>query len=373
MLVYGCQYLSQNLKILQIIQRCQLRGAEIFACQLSVELQKQGHEVHVMILFGNESNIFDFPLSFHYLKADEKKRWWDFGGYRRLSDFISNGKYDIVQANAGDTLKYASLSKKLFGWKSKLFFRNANKISDFLTTAPKKKINRMLMKEVDYVASVSNECMNDFLSCFPSFEKKIQCLPIGVLSDYKSKYSSLSEINISGGGPFILNVAGFVPEKNHSGLIDIFSKIITRFPDARLLLIGEGRLKNEIIEKVKNYGLENAVHFLGKRNDVQQIMACCDAFALPSLIEGLPGVILEAFINRLPVLAYDVGGIKEIVINNKTGWLVEKNDEDAFVESLIQCLEKKPENIIDSAKHLAVKAYSINEIAKRFSAFYEKA
>jgi hypothetical protein len=62
------------------------------------------------------------------LEANEKKRWWDFKHYAKLANIIKKGQYDLVQANAGDTLKYASLSKKIFGWKAKLVFRNANKI-----------------------------------------------------------------------------------------------------------------------------------------------------------------------------------------------------------------------------------------------------
>jgi glycosyltransferase involved in cell wall biosynthesis len=348
-----------------------LRGAEIFACQLSLELQNAGHHVDVLVLFGNESTVFDFPLSFHYLKANEKKRWWDFKGYKKLQRFINEGKYDIVQANAGDTLKYASLSKKFFGWNSKLFFRNANKIGDFLNTPAKRLLNRWVMKEVDYVASVSNECMNDFVLCFPGFDNKIKCLPIGVSVENITPYDNLEEIGIYGSGPFLLHVAGFVPEKNHSGLINIFSKLLSAFPNAKLLLIGEGRLKAEIQQKVKDLQLESKVHFLGKRNDVQQIMGCCDVFVLPSLIEGLPGVILEAFVNKLPVVAYNVGGIKEIVINNKTGWLVEKNNESGFVNSLKICLQNSPEKIIEEAYQLTTKEYSIKEIAKKFLSFYK--
>ena len=83
------------MKILQIIQRSQLRGAEIFACQLSEQLQQMGHEVHMLVLFGKPSQLFDFPQPFHFLEADEKKRWWDLAGYKKLSQFIKNGHYDL--------------------------------------------------------------------------------------------------------------------------------------------------------------------------------------------------------------------------------------------------------------------------------------
>ena len=66
------------MKILQIIQKPQFRGAEIFACQLSVELIKLGHEVDILFLTGNEDEILPFQLKFIYLKANLKRRFWDF-------------------------------------------------------------------------------------------------------------------------------------------------------------------------------------------------------------------------------------------------------------------------------------------------------
>ena len=360
------------MKILQIIQRSQLRGAEIFACQLSEQLIKTGAEVDVLVLFGEQSSVLPFSLPFQYLQANEKSRWLDFDGYKRLSDFIKKGNYDIVQANAGDTLKYATLSKKIFGWKSKLIFRNANKISDFLKSKPKLILNKWLIKELDGVASVSEECKSDFINTFSWNTKTIECLPIGIKNNNVKPYTSLQEIGISGAGPFLLNVAGFVKEKNHEGLIRIFKKLLDSYPDAKLILIGEGKLQTHIKEIIQQTQITDKVFFLGKRKDVLEIMGCCDLFVLPSLIEGLPGVILEAFSMKLPVVSYNVGGIKEIVINNKTGWLIEKNKEDEFLTGIKNALENTEQSITQQAFELATVQYSIENITERFSAFYKK-
>lgn len=360
------------MKILQIIQRSQLRGAEIFACQLSTALQKQGHEVDILVLFGNRTDIFKFELPFYYLEANEQKRWWDFMAYKKLSLFIQKGQYEIVQANAGDTLKYASISKKIFGWKAKFVFRNANKIGGFLTNRFKIFLNTWLMQEVDFVASVSEECTIDFKKTFPFIKERIACLPIGVDLKIPQPYHSLIEIGIEGDGPFLLHVGGFMPEKNHHGLIRIFSNLLQEIPNAKLLLIGEGKLKIEMKELVAQMKLSQNVVFLGRRNDVQQIMSCCQVFVLPSLIEGLPGVILESFVNKLPVVAYNVGGIKEVVHDKITGWLVDKNNETPFLEAIKESLYTSSEIIIKNAHSLVTQNYSNESIAKRFLTFYRK-
>lgn len=360
------------MKILQIIQRSQLRGAEIFACQLSECLQQQGYEVDVLVLFGPSTTLFNFPLNFIFLEANEKKRWWDFKNYAKLASVIKKGQYDLVQANAGDTLKYASLSKKIFGWKAKLVFRNANKISDFINSTLKKRMNSWLMKEVSSVASVSKECLIDFQHTYPGFENRISCLPIGVVNKTQSPYSSLAEIGLNGNGPFLLHVAGFMPEKNHTGLISIFSELLKTHPGAKLLLIGEGKLKTSTENIVKELALDKSILFLGKRDDVMRIMPCCDAFLLPSITEGLPGVILEAFASGLPVVAYDTGGIKEVVIPRETGWLIDLRDQNQFLEAIKEVLSQKQEKIISNAHALVSNKYDINSITQKFIAFYEK-
>ncbi len=356
------------MKILQIIQRNQLRGAEIFACQLSESLQKIGYEVDILILFGKETHSLSFSLPFYYLHANEKNRFLDWKGYGALHQFIESGNYDIVQANAGDTLKYAVVSKKLFGWKKTLCFRNANKISGFLTSGFKKMFNKWLMKEVDYVASVSKECMIDFLQCYPAFKNKIACLPIGTTLSTTGNVEGLLSIH----KPALLHVGSFVPEKNHYGLIEIFSKVLQRHSSATLYLVGEGKTKPFIEQMVREKGMSDSVVFLGKRNDVPQIMKSCNVLLLPSLIEGLPGVILEAFSNRLPVITYDTGGIKEVVIDNETGYLIEKNDEQGFVNAIDKVLTNASEVMISNAHDLIHREYSINAIAERFNAFYQQ-
>lgn len=166
--------------------------------------------------------------------------------------------------------------------------------------------------------------------------------------------------------PFYFKLQVLCPKRIIQGLIRIFSSLLEAIPDAKLLLIGEDKLKAEIEAFVKEMNIENNVYFLGRRSDVLQIMACCDVFVLPSLIEGLPEVILESFVNKLPVVAYDVGGIKEIMINNKTGWLIDKGDEESFGEAIKVVLTRLNEDIVENARYLATAKYSNEIISKSF-------
>ncbi|MFN4006507.1 MAG: glycosyltransferase family 4 protein [Chitinophagaceae bacterium] len=361
------------MKILQIIQRPQLRGAEIFACQLSIQLRHLGHSVDVLFLFGSKSESLPYALPYFHLEANEHRRWIDVTSYRKLANFIREGDYDIVQANAGDTLKYASLAKKLFGYHAKLIFRNANKISDFIKSTLQKQLNRWLMKSADGVASVSELCKKDFIQCYTWSNKLVFTLPIGIDTNPLQVYSSFEQAKISvpKDAKVLLHVASFVPEKNHQGLLRIYSKVLNRFPNTHLLLVGTGKLETTIKTTVETASYQSQVHFLGRRDDVLQLMQLADAFVLPSLIEGLPGVILEAMYCKTPVIAYNVGGISEIV-NEATGDLIAKNDEAAFVDALVAVANHRPEDKIEAAYQLVTTQYNNKSIATQFATMYQQ-
>lgn len=114
--------------------------------------------------------------------------------------------------------------------------------------------------------------------------------------------------------------------------------------------------------------------FLGYRKDVLSIMKQAKVFVLPSLIEGLPGVILEAMSSNLPVVAYNVGGVSEVVQSNRTGWLVEKNNEVQFVKSVVEVLtdHAKRSECVDAAYKLVETEYNNKALADRFESVYLK-
>ena len=91
-----------------------------------------------------------------------------------------------------------------------------------------------------------------------------------------------------------LHVGRFSTQKNHAFLIEVFSKIVEKHPDAKLLLVGEGELKSRIEAQVESLHLTNAVRFLGQRTDVNQLMQWCNYFIFPSFFEGFSVALIEA-------------------------------------------------------------------------------
>jgi glycosyltransferase involved in cell wall biosynthesis len=94
---------------------------------------------------------------------------------------------------------------------------------------------------------------------------------------------------------------------------------------------------------VESLGLRQAVTFLGERGDARQIIGALDLLVLPSLTEGLPNVVLEAFAYKTPVVATAVGGVPELVIDGETGWLVPPRDPRALAQAILDALSNPEE------------------------------
>jgi glycosyltransferase involved in cell wall biosynthesis len=298
-------------------------------------------------------------------------RLFDVVGWRRLARLIDQFNPDIVQSNAGDTIKFAALSKVFFRWSAPLVFRNANTVSDFVDSWPKRMFNRFLVGQVQHVVSVSDLCRKDFIDTYAFRPERITTVPIGIEEHGVESGWPSDLAQMVGPGKILVNVSSFVPEKNHIGLLRIFKRILEFHPNLRLILVGDGPLHDEIMRQIRSLGIEGHVIPLGYRDDAIRIIACADALVLPSNIEGLPAVILEAMYCKTPVVAYDVGGISEVVMNGKTGWLVPPGDEEGFLKSTMEILSSNDQKlIVEEAFTLVNQKYTNKKIAEQFETVY---
>ena len=122
-------------------------------------------------------------------------------------------------------------------------------------------------------------------------------------------------------------VARLSPQKNHELLLHAFARHVARSPDSRLVLVGDGPLREHILERIEGLELGGRVVLLGTRNDVADILAAADVFVLASAYEGNPLSVMEAMASGIPVLCTSVGGVPELVADGITGFLVPPGDE----------------------------------------------
>jgi glycosyltransferase involved in cell wall biosynthesis len=148
--------------------------------------------------------------------------------------------------------------------------------------------------------------------------------------------------------------------KNHNALIRAFAGIGTQ-AGARLLVAGDGELRNELEALAQQLGVASQVQFLGERDDVAQILAASDAFVLSSHSEGIPLSVLEAMAAGLPVIATSVGGLPEVVRNGIEGLLVPTGNIEALESAMGQLAG-------DSAARRAMSRAAAERISQKFDA-----
>jgi glycosyltransferase involved in cell wall biosynthesis len=127
--------------------------------------------------------------------------------------------------------------------------------------------------------------------------------------------------------------------KGHPTLIEAARAVCSKFPQVRFVLIGDGRRRAEFESKVSELGLKEKFLFLGSRQDVPELLACCDMAVLPSRAEGFSNALLEYFAMGLPTIATQVGGNAEIVQHRANGLLVSPDNPAALAEAIVSLQE----------------------------------
>lgn len=355
------------MNVIQLVMARQYRGAEIFAWHLSRHLISLGANVKWVALYAPPERKLDVSdIDWTELNGVRGK-FIDLSLLKRLKEQVLKFQPDVIQANSGDTLKYAVLLKIRYGLKFKIVFRNASMVSRYMRSPVQRWLYKFLYRWVNQVVSVSKHSMRDFISTFPQVATRIQVIPIGLEMDLS--YQKLSEFDNNAFN--IIHVGGFTFEKNHAGLFRIFQQVKAIIPQAKLWLAGDGPLLEQIKTLAGKMELADVV-FLGSVTNPMDYMTSAQVLVLPSSIEGLPGVILEAMFCKAPVVAYDVGGVSEIVKSGETGWLVVAGNEEAFVQAIVDVFHYQAIQSITAKAHEQVAREFDNQvIARRFLKVYE--
>ena len=140
-------------------------------------------------------------------------------------------------------------------------------------------------------------------------------------------------------GPVIGALTLLRPGKGLQTLIDAFPRVLVRHPTAQLAIVGDGPDLQELRAQTELRDVADAVHFLGSSTEPQAVLRGLDVFVHPSWAEAFPYVILEAMSLGRPIVASDVGGIGEAVVDGASGRLVPPRDADALAEALLAMLD----------------------------------
>lgn len=171
---------------------------------------------------------------------------------------------------------------------------------------------------------------------------KVRVIPNGIdVERFRPQAPSPSlraALELPADAPVVGIVAALRPEKNHGLFLQAAAAVLADIPHARFLIVGDGPQRPALEETARRLRIDHAVHFLGTRDDIPEILALCDVFALSSHMEANPVSILEAAACGKPVVATRVGSVPETVHDGQTGYLVAPGDARAMADRILRLL-----------------------------------
>ena len=206
-------------------------------------------------------------------------------------------------------------------------------------------IERTLARSTDRIIVLSEQQQAEILALGIGRASQFETIPLGLnlepfVKADKWRGQLRAELGVNARTPLIGIVARLVPIKAIHLFLEAAQSVLKTRPDALFLVVGDGELRAELEAQSRALGIENSVRFMGFRADLPRIYADLSCVVLCSLNEGLPVAIIEALSAARPVVATDVGSVKNLVTSGETGILVPAQDIGALAAGITRVLNE---------------------------------
>jgi glycosyltransferase involved in cell wall biosynthesis len=372
-------------RILQIVQKPQRRGAEIFAYQLGQALREQGQVVQTVYLYphlgetslplhpndvvlgGQETHFLEKLLGIHPKLL------------QKLTGAIRQFKPDAVQVNGGRAVKYGALAKRFSRHRKwALIYKNIDNPHYWIRGQRRLVFYRTLViPQLDGVVGVSEVTLNQVRRLYN----------LKVPSVYIPNGRDLSQLRVSepqavireqlGVGPnvvVVLFMGSLTAQKRPDRFLRVIRTVREKLSNVEAWLLGDGPLRENLTDMVNALGLQDTVRFWGYQEQVAPYIVASDLLLQTSDSEGTPGVVLEAAFLGRPAVATDVGGTSGCILDRKTGMLVDPEDEAALAQAVLTLLQNPARRIEmgHRAAHWVQGKFTIEESARKYTSFYQQ-
>lgn len=324
-------------------------GSGVLATELGIALSDKGYEVHfityeqpVRLTQGFHPNIY-----FHEVKVPTYPLF-DFPPYETalasaMVNVIVNQQLDLLHLHYA--IPHASAA-----YFARQILKKSGKDIPFITTlhgtditlvgrdATYEPVVTFSINESDAITAVSDSLKKETLDSF-NIEKEIHVIPnfVDVKRFHHTDKNHFKQMLAPDGERILVHVSNFRSVKRVPDVIKIFAEVKKAIP-AKLLMIGDGPERQNAEEMARSMGLYADVRFLGKQEQINEILSISDLFLLPSATESFGLSALEAMACSVPVVSTNAGGLPEINVHGKTGFLSDVGDTEAMAAHAIYIL-----------------------------------
>jgi glycosyltransferase involved in cell wall biosynthesis len=364
--------LSRPLRVMFLVTSLPVGGAETLLTELVRRLDRRHFlpEICCLKQRGPVGEVLAKEMPVHHDLLTHK---YDLRVWPRLVRLLRERRIDVVvTVGAGDKMFWGRLAAKRIGVPVVLSALHSTGWPDGVG-----RLNRLLTPLTDGFIAVADS-HGAFLSTNEGFPAdKVFVIPNGVdtncFAPVPDAASVRAEIGVGPADPVVSIVAALRPEKNHELLLEVARRVLPQFPNAKFLIIGDGPRREPLEQHAAELGVAESVRFLGTRSDVPRLLSTSDVFVLTSQNEANPVSILEAMSVGKPIVATDVGSIKEVVTEGRTGFLVPPGDATALADRVTELLDDplRAQEMGVAARAVVVAGWSVDVMVRRYERLIE--
>ncbi|WP_417500545.1 glycosyltransferase [Marinobacter sp.] len=368
-----------KLRVLQFITPAGFYGAERWVLALANNINRD--DVICDLAVTRESPNQDLSVAEYYPRSDGQRVHYldmngrfDFRVVSQLCKVIRDNNIDVIHTHGykSDILGLLAAKRSGIACVSTPHGFSGNvgfKLATFI------RIGTHMLRYFDRVVPLSEELMDD-MKRFKVPEARTSFIRNGVdLKEIDAALASLPQANATDQeSPIIGFIGQMIPRKGIPDLIEVFDQIHQTQPNLRLQLLGDGSQRSELEQQAAKLSSVNAIEFLGFRSDRLELLSKFSLFVMTSSLEGIPRCMMEAMAVGIPVVAYDIPGVDQLVENGKTGLLAPFGDKTALAACCKQVLED-PElaaTLSQNAREMVHTRYSAARMADEYEALFRK-
>jgi glycosyltransferase involved in cell wall biosynthesis len=327
-----------QMNILYLTNHLNIGGITSYVLTLATGLKKRGHKVFVASTGGGllakftDSGIFYIAVPMNTKSEISPKI---IASAFKLLSCIRQNDIDIIHSNSRTTQVLGCLLDKLTGK------AHIHTCHGFF----KRRLSRRLFgcwgREI---IAISEQVKAHLKQDFGIREEIIRVINNGIdaqkfqIQNHKSQ-TEIKRMFGLGEGPVVGIVARLSDVKGHVYLIEAMKTVLERIPDAQLLIIGEGKMKQKLVNLSIGLGIDKNVFFIPRTENTPEALSVMDVFVLPSLKEGLGLSLMEAMASGLAVIGSDIGGIRSLIDNSRNGFLVRPADSKGLACAITDLLQ----------------------------------
>jgi glycosyltransferase involved in cell wall biosynthesis len=290
-------------------------------------------------------------VTVHTLSTSRRIGLWSIlKGTLDVYRILSRGRYDIVQSHTS----VGGVIGRLAGWAARtpvvlwtVHGLGAHAGHPAWKRFLIRKAESMLDWFTDHYVAVSEDLRDEGVRAGIYRAAKVTVIPNGLQFDHVPSIldaaAKREALGIPAHSPVIGTVTRLESQKANEVFLRAVACVIARIPNVVTVIAGDGPQRKELENLAAELGLAGRVIFLGWRTDAVEILGALDIFCMSSRWEGCPMVLLEAMAMRRPVVATDIGGVREIVVNEETGLLVALEDAQALANAIVRLVEDDAE------------------------------